>query len=406
MGVSWGSSIYNPPRMSDLDPLKTASLAQRMRDARETRGAALADVEKDTRIRRRYLEAIETGDWAQLPDGPPSRGFVRIYARYLGMDADQCVMDFEVETGNIALVMRDEYIPPPPTRERPQSRRLQQARQDAQALSAQPPRWKAALPAPEAAELDALADGPPIGGAVLSPGERVYRSLDELEADPEPEPGAAPERMNGHTSREDMRSSFNLKRTPVITSIRPPQAQPRRGVRAAALPSRALGMIVAGVVVAIGLALIAFVGVPAVSRLLAAGVPTAAAAAARPTPVFESTPIFISTPASPTAAAPIAATAIPTAVLRFTPRPGGLQFTLDARERAWVRVTVDGATVFEGIAPIGPALAWKAARTVTIETGNAGAFDAIIQGERLGPLGARNTVVRKTYDTAGTVKDE
>ena len=77
--------------MPGNEPLNATGLAQRMRDARESRGATLADVEKATRIRWRYLEAIETGDWGALPDGPPSRGFIHIYARYLGMDADQCV---------------------------------------------------------------------------------------------------------------------------------------------------------------------------------------------------------------------------------------------------------------------------------------------------------------------------
>ncbi len=45
-------------------------------------------------------------------------------------------------------------------------------------------------------------------------------------------------------------------------------------------------------------------------------------------------------------------------------------------------------------------------RSLTIETGNAGAFDAIVNGERLGPLGARNVIIRRTWDAAGTIKDE
>lgn len=131
--------------MPGNEPLNATGLAQRMRDARESRGATLADVEKATRIRWRYLEAIETGDWGELPDGPPSRGFIHIYARYLGMDADQCVEEFEATTGNIALVMRDEYIPPPPARERPQSARLQRARLEAQ-NTPRPPKYRAELP--------------------------------------------------------------------------------------------------------------------------------------------------------------------------------------------------------------------------------------------------------------------
>ena len=169
--------------------------------------------------------------------------------------------------------------------------------------------------------------------------------------------------------------------------------------------------IAAGAVLVLGLVLIAFVGLPAVTRLLNTTTPTATAVTIlRPTSgATDATPIFAAT-LGPTPTSPGAAAATPTATgpaLRFAPRAGGgMQFTLDSRERAWVRVTVDGALVFEGITPIGPALAWTAARSLTIETGNAGAFDAIVNGERLGPLGARNVIIRRTWDAAGTIKDE
>ena len=390
--------------------MNAAGLAQRMRDARESRGATLADVEKATRIRWRYLEAIETGDWGQLPDGPPSRGFIHIYARYLGMDADQCVEEFEATTGNIALVMRDEYIPPPPARERPQSARLQRARLEAQ-NNPRPPKYRAALPPPEAAELDAMADVPD-AAVSLPPNERVYRSLDEVEAEAEPIEMET-RGLNGNRSREDMVSSFSLKGTPVITRINPQAKVGARAVRGAraALPARAIGMIAAGAVLVLGLALIAFVGLPAVTRLLNTTTPPATAVTIlRPTSgAIDATPIFAATP-GPIPTSPVAAAATPTTTgpaLRFAPRAGGgMQFTLDSRERAWARVTVDSALVFEGITPIGPALAWTAARSLTIETGNAGAFDAIVNGERLGPLGARNVIIRRTWDAAGTIKDE
>jgi transcriptional regulator with XRE-family HTH domain len=396
--------------MPGNEPLNATGLAQRMRDARESRGATLADVEKATRIRWRYLEAIETGDWGELPDGPPSRGFIHIYARYLGMDADQCVEEFESTTGNVALVMPDEYIPPPPARERPQSARLQRARLEA-LNTPRPPKYRAALPPPEAAELDAMADVP-AAAVSLPPNERVYRSLDELEAEPEPVETET-RGPNGNRSREDMVSSFSLKGTPVITRINPSAKVGARSPRTAraALPARAIGMIAAGAVIVLGLVLIAFVGLPAATRLLNSAAPAATAVTIlRPTTgLTDVTPVFAATP-GPIPTAPVAAVVTPTTAapaLRFAPRAGGgMQFTLDARERAWARVTVDGALVFEGITPIGPALAWTAARTLTLETGNAGAFDAIVNGERLGPLGARNIIVRRTWDAAGTIKDE
>jgi cytoskeleton protein RodZ len=86
-------------------------------------------------------------------------------------------------------------------------------------------------------------------------------------------------------------------------------------------------------------------------------------------------------------------------------RADGLQIALDAREQAWVRVKVDGNVVYESIPDIGPTVPWSAKSKISIETGNAGAFDVIVNGVRVGPLGARNTVARKVWDLSGQAKD-
>jgi len=80
---------------------------------------------------------------------------------------------------------------------------------------------------------------------------------------------------------------------------------------------------------------------------------------------------------------------------------GGVEMVLDARERAWVRVIVDENVVYEGIPAIGPNIRWRANRTVGFETGNAGAFEVIINGTRLGVAGQRNQVVSRTWDANG-----
>lgn len=64
------------------------SLGETLRQARLDRGASLADVEAETRIRRRYLEALEAEDYSSLPALVYTRGFIRSYARYLGLDPE------------------------------------------------------------------------------------------------------------------------------------------------------------------------------------------------------------------------------------------------------------------------------------------------------------------------------
>jgi cytoskeletal protein RodZ len=64
------------------------SLGETLRQARLDRGVSLLDAEQETHIRRRYLEALEMEDYAVLPATVYARGFVRTYARYLGLDPE------------------------------------------------------------------------------------------------------------------------------------------------------------------------------------------------------------------------------------------------------------------------------------------------------------------------------
>lgn len=70
---------------------QTADLRRRLRDARVLADLTLADVERDTRINRIYLEAIEDGRFGDIPAPIYARGFVRSYARYLGLDPEESV---------------------------------------------------------------------------------------------------------------------------------------------------------------------------------------------------------------------------------------------------------------------------------------------------------------------------
>lgn len=57
-----------------------------LREARETKGLTLQEVQDETRINVRYLEALEDGDYERLPTPVHTRGFLRNYARFLGLD--------------------------------------------------------------------------------------------------------------------------------------------------------------------------------------------------------------------------------------------------------------------------------------------------------------------------------
>jgi transcriptional regulator with XRE-family HTH domain len=404
-----------------------SGLAQRIKQAREAKHLTVEDVERALRIRRRYLHAIEAGDFAQLPDGPASRGFVKNYARLVGLDPDESLSLFEAEYG-IPEIHLKEDIPPPPEREQQQSEYTRLVLPDL--------RWKGNIPAPESAELDS---------------EMVSEELEMGTGVTVPEIA----RIDGTTGKavvmrpardvQAAKSSFRMrggKRVPGLdTDFDPPK-------RVVARPSmkrlgggmldqsedllRLLGYLGGGLLaLALVLVLANTVGRSALNRLSAwwnapaaratpavIRITPAAPNGARPTlpPItiiapavrpaaggqIELTPLAPAAqpPAAVTPAAPGAAPAVAPleSAITVPPGPGGdLSLALDVRERATIKVTVDGREVFNGAPPLGPLPAWTAARDIVLETTNAGAFEATINGEPRGPLGQREQAVRLTY---------
>jgi hypothetical protein len=65
-----------------------------LRQARNRRKVELSEVETATRIRLRYLRAIEDEDWDVLPGGVYTRGFIRTYGNFLGLDGERLAQDY------------------------------------------------------------------------------------------------------------------------------------------------------------------------------------------------------------------------------------------------------------------------------------------------------------------------
>ena len=80
-----------------------------LREARENKGLTLEDVQAKTRINVRYLAALESGHFEALPTPVHVRGFLRNYARYLGLDP-QPLLDryFTVQGEDIQTIGRAE----------------------------------------------------------------------------------------------------------------------------------------------------------------------------------------------------------------------------------------------------------------------------------------------------------
>jgi cytoskeletal protein RodZ len=79
------------------DPAPT--LPERLYAARERKGVDLYRAERDTKIRARYLGALERGDYKELPGAVYTKGFLRNYALYLGLDPEEVLSQWRSERG-------------------------------------------------------------------------------------------------------------------------------------------------------------------------------------------------------------------------------------------------------------------------------------------------------------------
>ena len=71
-----------------------ASLGEKLREAREARGYTLREVADQTRISVRYLESMEADDYKDLPGGVFNKGFIKSYARFVGVDETEAINDY------------------------------------------------------------------------------------------------------------------------------------------------------------------------------------------------------------------------------------------------------------------------------------------------------------------------
>lgn len=70
---------------------------QRLYDERVKKGLSLEDISKATRIRFSYLSAIEKGEYEELPSSTYAQGFVRNYAKHLGLNEEEILGLFRRE---------------------------------------------------------------------------------------------------------------------------------------------------------------------------------------------------------------------------------------------------------------------------------------------------------------------
>ena len=88
------------------------TLGEKLRAAREARGISVSEVAEQTRIAPMYIECIENDNYKPLPGGIFNKGFVKSYARFIGLDEQDALQDYS------RLIAQTEGAAPPPTETR------------------------------------------------------------------------------------------------------------------------------------------------------------------------------------------------------------------------------------------------------------------------------------------------
>lgn len=99
-----------------------SSIGTVCRQAREAKGMSIVDAATETHIKSQYLAAIESDDFSCMPAALYAKGFVKIYAEYLGLDPAPLLQQF----AELATVTRRPGGPAPANPVPPQISRLEQ----------------------------------------------------------------------------------------------------------------------------------------------------------------------------------------------------------------------------------------------------------------------------------------
>jgi hypothetical protein len=108
------AALASPSRVQFM---ARGNFGERLKRERELREVSPNEVVVATRISLRFLEALENEDWDKLPGGVFNRGFVRAIARYLGLDEENLLAEYDLAHGDESAdspVAAEQRIPSPP----------------------------------------------------------------------------------------------------------------------------------------------------------------------------------------------------------------------------------------------------------------------------------------------------
>jgi cytoskeleton protein RodZ len=322
-------------------------LGDEFRAAREARHLALSDVSDQIHIRSIYLQSIEEEDWSAIAAPVYVRGFIRTYARFLGLDPEAAVQAYNAD---LEATERESDGPV----------RVAPARRGPSVWV-----WVAAAAAIVLLVFVAYS---------------YYQLQTSGTVAVVPTPGLATDAASSSAPGEGSSS---------------PAAE-GSGTSAASGTNVATSSATAGASASASAGTTTASAAPTGSLGPSAGSPKPVIAPVGPRSGVSPKPH--ASPSAAEAATPASSPGDLVTTPSPSPTPGPKTSSLEVivSGRAWVRVDVDGKTKLEGIYPPGTRKTFEG-RTAYVRTGNAGGVELVVNGKTLGKMGPGGAVVEKTY---------
>lgn len=426
------------------------TIGEQLKRAREFRNLSIQQVVQAIRIRAYYLEAMEADDFSSMPSAAQARGFLRSYAEFLGLNADEMIDSQRAEAAPAEFSTPADANPEPAA--------------EAAETPAAPAEPEAPLPAPEPepepepeAAPEAIAaetepeplpeqPGTPaisqliffeIGHELRQRRELLSLTLEEIERhtrvrkhylekieagsfDDLPSPVQARGMLSNYATFLDMNTEALLLRFADALQARRLERQPASPPRSTlprpqiALPLWLGRFISPDLLFGGGMILLLFILTLWGAVRLFSG---QASAAATPTGPSISD-VLLASPVA-TVATSGAGEALPTSVATLDPNRGleqvltdtttpgadnsanGVQVTISVLERTFLRVTVDGEVKQEERVVPGAALTFTGQERIEILTGSGSAIQVLYNQRDLGVMGNFGEVIDRIYTING-----
>ncbi|MGC1376342.1 MAG: RodZ domain-containing protein [Anaerolineales bacterium] len=419
------------------------TIGQQLKQARESRGLSMKQVVQATRIRVHYLEAMETDDFSTLPSAAQARGFLRSYADFLGLNADDLISRQRNETGAIAEFTTPNQVEPaaaPQPLSAAEPSEPQPETEDRQPQPEPEPAPREPEPEPAGGE-EPQQPGPPsasqlifveIGGKLRQRRELLSLTLDEIERhthvrkyyleiieagnfDQLPSPVQARGMLSNYSTFLDMDTEATLlrfadalqaKRLERQASLPPTAASSRRRI---ALPLWVRRFVSPDLLFGGGMILLLFIlTVWGAARIFSRESTSGAQAPsisdvllASPSAATQSMTEALPTDVQVNSIVENVDTLTPTETLSSDAANADLQVTISVLERTFVRVTVDGVVKQEGRVVPGFAQTFDGVKSIEVLTGSGSGIQIRFNQRDLGLMGNFGQVVDLVYTVNG-----